>query len=1600
MGKDRVYSKLTIEDIEEINKSQLKEIRVTSTKSIDLELIDRLDPNIKIVVVGNEEKRDERLPEYSYKISEFKEIVLTLTSLEQGLYNNPNWTDLDRFVYLYSKLIYYYSLSGFDKTLEADSSLRSLLNRIPNPKALALIYSELCNRNGLDARYLENVENTSAFNEIRLGDKYYPVDAYLDYETSRQEPGSIYIHNFGKNAEFYFMPQHQLKEVDTKFEPLNRDDVQNSLNRVIDQIGSEYKELFYEKRQQKVIRPDIPVISKELKGLFKEDIVTEDNIRSLERLTIKLTDEDTDVLDSDLKVLGQFYPEVLSKVTIENDSGKTIDLQKTIDSVYEAKYPGVYDKTISSEEASKRTVDQPLDLKIVVNSQEDLDQIDLTHAPKYEPRPEDMIKSEDALFNNDNQVTLSNSGSSSMSITDIRTKVSSSCECFHLEGNGWDLANADFAGTNITLFTVEGQHTRNIDRVRNIDKIISFSVYNIPNDELDKALTTFNRVIRFRIANQDLHDRAILREFRSNPNIGDIEIYRSHLNKLDGLEDLDGRLGTLEIVGNDLGTNDLERLFEFVRRNPNLTYEFDNNSGVNSKINSSMELSNETFNLLKTMNENSGLTPYTRVTDKKSAINYLLWNRNQYPVYIQDARLLREELKITTNPLILNNDNELNTINFNEPYLRDATLLLTISQARQLINSGKRIPQKINLRIENANDLSIHEAEELKSLMATKGLQLAGVQIIDPHHQTRESQTRSYPIDEYIEIRKVLDILVSGIDPSEPDIDKFAVIYQRLMDSVTYDFDGTDDKLKTHADMIKYASLYDTCRNLRNGLLDGKCVCAGYADLLRNALSLVGIDARQNRGPGHAWNQVCLKDEHGNKKWYNTDLTWDAYSHSYDWTLLSDASFVEPGGTDKHKRTTPHTELADTDYDRVKLREAFARARARSFNIRTAEAPIAIPNDPNIPVSIPNSAQIKAEFTQRKNDMYAKYYGDKDYRKEYQTRNNRFKSHRVSRNDGTYDYETIEDYPEREEDESFLLLDKYATCLERMTRYQNGDTSVYTGTPDQITRALAKDREYVETNNHTFNQNRTAREDLMTLGKYGEKVPYMPRQSTALKNVARGIVNVFIFGRNLVAPVYRFIGRHVAVPIHKLIYGNSDPSPFRNNFYHRMVARRDYFSDENNRTNPGHPIINAIKARGQAIFNYKKGNEAVLRAGAADIRRNTEQQLREKLLISNLAQQSRELTTQINFLRTEIANHPRATNIAEAQTALNDKIAKKQRIDNRLGKLKADGIGIAQTDAISDKQHAIASKEVTTLKVTAIKGVAKVAAAKFIGPKLCDWLASKGKVTKPVQKTVKVSEEKERWVNPTYKIEKQRIYGTKFESDTSLADMMAGNKGKEITGFYSVWGGERRPATYTLTGDENITAVFHSVESGGHGLADTVGLRAPNLVDGTFSEEMLDAAGKLSQKISLSNLVHAVKSGEINPATLGDVYVSIDDQYWARLADLTDGLMNTVQVGNKINRVIDVPGHMETYTELVDKVINTTEVITIPAFERAAHITAGVGEGAMILDTIYDINENLRETKTDKKSNKQQPRDYTFDKDLDEVPTTRKAYKEGKDERD
>ncbi len=83
----------------------------------------------------------------------------------------------------------------------------------------------------------------------------------------------------------------------------------------------------------------------------------------------------------------------------------------------------------------------------------------------------------------------------------------------------------------------------------------------------------------------------------------------------------------------------------------------------------------------------------------------------------------------------------------------------------------------------------------------------------------------------------------------------------------------------------KNQELAITCRNLYGGLIEGKCVCAGYADILRNVCECVGIEAQSvvafpdiDNGvevnikdpTGHAWNNVKLDGE-----WYCTDLTWD-----------------------------------------------------------------------------------------------------------------------------------------------------------------------------------------------------------------------------------------------------------------------------------------------------------------------------------------------------------------------------------------------------------------------------------------------------------------------------------------------------------------------------------------------------------------------------------------------------------------------------------------------------------------------------------------------------------------------------------------------------
>ena len=405
-------------------------------------------------------------------------------------------------------------------------------------------------------------------------------------------------------------------------------------------------------------------------------------------------------------------------------------------------------------------------------------------------------------------------------------------------------------------------------------------------------------------------------------------------------------------------------------------------------------------------------------------------------------------------------------------------------------------------------------------------------------------------------------------------------------------------------------------------------------------------------------------------------------------------------------------------------------------------------------------------------------------------------------------------------------------------------------------------------------------------------------------------------------------------------------------------------------------------------------NEAVLRAGAADIKQNIINQERNTVLINALNTQIREFEIQIRRLEDSLRRNPGASNRIDVENAITSKRNSLQNARDNLNSLVNNGpIASEQTDAVDDKQHAIASKEVNTLRTTVIKGFAKGLAVKYIGPKIHDWILEHNKITRQVEVPSTETITTEEWVPTTYKTETMPVYDDVINKSRTLDELMASNSGKQVTGFYSVYGGERLPEVYTLSGDEKITAIFNSVGSGGHGLSDTAGLRAPTLTDGTFAADMLDS-GVLRQNITVDELVNAVNDGTVDVDTLSNLYVAVGDRFWTKLSDLVPGITERVKVDDIIKTVVDVEGHYETVSKTVDTVKTVNETVVNPTVERSTEVIGDILKGAIIADTALDVAENARKTNTDKKRNKRQTREYTFDDEgTRDFPKSRREYR-------
>lgn len=183
------------------------------------------------------------------------------------------------------------------------------------------------------------------------------------------------------------------------------------------------------------------------------------------------------------------------------------------------------------------------------------------------------------------------------------------------------------------------------------------------------------------------------------------------------------------------------------------------------------------------------------------------------------------------------------------------------------LDNLREAEDEILLVINNVSQLSNEQLQEIQN----SGIKIKGVKIFSIENNREQNAT--YDLPTYATIREKMDELVEGIDINLPDKQKFAEVYKRVCSNILYDTPAAYPQTKAET---QYSLQEESnCRNLKNGLLEGKCVCAGYADILRNALAMVNIESQYVTGDvgkeRHAWNKVKLDGV-----WYNSDPTWDA----------------------------------------------------------------------------------------------------------------------------------------------------------------------------------------------------------------------------------------------------------------------------------------------------------------------------------------------------------------------------------------------------------------------------------------------------------------------------------------------------------------------------------------------------------------------------------------------------------------------------------------------------------------------------------------------------------------------------------------------------
>ena len=608
----------------------------------------------------------------------------------------------------------------------------------------------------------------------------------------------------------------------------------------------------------------------------------------------------------DLSLILDKYPKLLRHTTIINNTGFETNLQPIIDLL--ATYP-----TLSHDSLKSLTIKSKYD------SDYNLDYTKLQRIEK---------------------VTLSGGNRVSKVSFDpkkLPTRVKKGVE---LELENFDLSGLDLNGSKVNSLSIKGRGTKNFTRINGLEQVRTFSVANKDLDREFYDMVDFingpkSNVSTLIIDSVNLSTERPFEMLKSD-KIVQLDIRNCKLNNLEGFKAWHDRLTGLDVRGNELTEKEIPTLMEFIEKYPIAYAEFDNNTGIKNFFNS---ITTENFSEHTRRNIYNSLFTTDGPRDVKNKdVLQKLSNDSSIPISITDAEIIRGQAKVTANPIEIPDGVDLSKIDFNKEYLKGGILLLSQAQIAELKKFGN-LPKDMTLavRITSAKDL---DGDTIRKLYHEDGVKKVIMMNEDGIRNTRIA----YSANDYFHIRNILDEVVAGIDPKEFDFEKFTTVYSRIADIIKYDHSVID---RTSTEGLRIAgNKRNDCRNLKNGLFDGTCVCAGYAEILRNALSLVDIKCKYLVGKTfddpdlhslHAWNAVELADENNVKRWYLTDPTWDAgnvLNGKPSYMLMDKDTFTRRGHQKYLSYDVP--EISDKPYSRNRLAIGIEKARERMLDPRTS----------------------------------------------------------------------------------------------------------------------------------------------------------------------------------------------------------------------------------------------------------------------------------------------------------------------------------------------------------------------------------------------------------------------------------------------------------------------------------------------------------------------------------------------------------------------------------------------------------------------------------------------------------------------------------------